>query len=283
MMRKTLGIIGNPLGHSLSPLMHGAAVQAENWPYRYEKWELLPDELAGLTESVRGSGSEVLGFNVTIPYKEKILPFLDGLEETCRILGAVNTVKWEAGQLIGYNTDGLGLLESLNRHGVPYSGRSILLIGSGGAARGIAVTLALRGAGRIDFVAADLNQGMILKDQISTLGLPSEVYPYEGLKGMDVSPYDVIIQATPVGMKGVEGEIPFPYEALKLRQAVVDIVYNPLETVFRKECWKRGVETISGIEMLIYQGYHSMRIWTGLEEDTELMLEIGRRYLEGRE
>lgn len=282
MTRSRLGIIGNPLGHSLSPVLHAAVIGKLGLAYTYEKWELAEAELPAFMEEARRPASGILGFNVTIPYKEKVIPFLDRLDPACARLGAVNTVKVEEGLLVGYNTDGLGFLESLERHGADFRSRPVLLLGAGGAAKGIALTLAEEGAGTLDLAVRDPGKGEELARRIREAGAGSAVLSWTDLPKLDLHPYGLIVQTTPLGMKNVGGAPDLLYGSLRGDQVAADIVYNPLDTEFLKRCRVAGARTIGGLEMLVYQGYHSFRIWTGLEGDPELMLRTGREILEGR-
>lgn len=278
MKRNRLGIIGKPLGYSLSPILHMKGMEKLKEGYIYEKWELEESELEEFLASVKAFGSDILGFNVTIPYKEKIIPYLDRLEENCKLLKAVNTVKYEAGKLVGYNTDGLGLLESLKKHSFKVEDKGILIIGSGGAGRGIAIFLSQYKPKLIDIVTRNKEKGLKLIKEIG--GYASSSFKLEKINKIEISNYDLIIQTTSLGMKNSIGKLDFPYKKLNQNQIVVDIVYNPLVTVFLKNSRAKVKEAIGGLEMLVYQGYHSFKIWTGKEEDSEEMLAIGRKILE---
>ncbi len=279
-MRNLLGIIGNPLGHSLSPVLHNTAIEKLSADYTYEKWELAENELESFMKVVRDKESLILGFNVTIPYKEKIIPYLDELDVLASKLRAVNTVKYEAGKLKGYNTDGLGLLETLIRNNVQYENKNILILGSGGACKGISLYLTDQKAARIDIVARDENKGGSISSKIRQTGTNSKFISWSDLKDLKIADYDIIIQTTPLGMKNQAGKIEFPYDKLTSCKTVIDIVYNPLETEFLKKSKVNGAKCINGLEMLVYQGYHSFKIWTGLEEDTDLMLRTAYSLLE---
>lgn len=279
-MRNILGIIGNPLGHSLSPILHKTAIDKLEAGYNYEKWELTENELGRFIDKVRDKDSSILGFNVTIPYKEKIISHLDEIDALANKLKAVNTVKYENGKLKGYNTDGLGLFESLKRNGVQCKNKNILILGNGGACKGIAMFLTDKNVSRIDIAGRDLNKVNELTNRVSAEGPRSNSVSWTDLMNLDITQYNIIIQTTPLGMKCQSQEIFFPYDQLKNDQTVIDIVYNPLETDFLKKSKSKGAKCINGLEMLVYQGYHSFKIWTGLNEDTDLMLKTGYSLLE---
>ncbi len=279
-MRTMLGIIGNPLGHSLSPILHKTAIEKLLVNFTYDKWELNENELEQFIQKVRDLDSLIIGFNVTIPYKEKIIPYLDKLDNLALKLNAVNTVKYVDGKLVGYNTDGLGLLETLIRNNIQYENNNILILGSGGASKGIAMFLTENKVARIDIVARDKQKVENLSSRIKKTGIVSNHIAWSELKCLEINDYHIIIQTTPIGMKNQTGEIEFPYEKLTSAQTVIDIVYNPLETEFLKKSKANGAKCINGLEMLVYQGYHSFKIWTGLEEDTDLMLRTAYSLLE---
>jgi shikimate dehydrogenase len=279
-MRNLLGIIGNPLGHSLSPILHKTAIEKLTANYKYEKWELAENELGEFIQKVKDKESNILGFNVTIPYKEKIIPYLDEIDILATKLNAVNTVKYENGKLKGYNTDGLGLFESLIRNNVQYEKKNILILGSGGACKGIAMFLTQKKVARIDIAARNENKVEDLISRIQNTGTESDFIPWSHLMNLDIVKYNIVIQTTPLGMKNQTQEIDFPYDELTPSHTVIDIVYNPLETGFLKKSKNKGATCINGLEMLVYQGYHSFKIWTGLDEDTDLMLRTANSLLE---
>ena len=280
-MRKMLGIIGNSLGHSLSPDLHRAAIEKLSETYTYDKWELTEDELESFIKSVKKANSDILGFNVTIPYKEKIIQYLDELDIQASKLKAVNTVKYENGILKGYNTDGLGLFESLKKNKVQYKEKNILILGNGGACKGIALFLTNQMVAEIDIAGRDLNKVLDLTNIIRSEGTKSNPVYWTDLMNLDLNKYHIIIQTTPLGMENHSQEISFPYGKLNTGHTVIDIVYNPLETDFLNRSKNNGAKCINGLEMLVYQGYHSFKIWTELDEDTELMLKTGYSLLEG--
>lgn len=272
MKRLKLGIIGYPLSHTLSPLMHQAALKDLGLVNTYDKWSLEPLELPTFIANVRKVGSLILGFNVTIPYKEKIIEYLDVLSPEAKLIGAVNTVKWEEGLLKGYNTDGKGLIKSLESEGEAVGGKSVLLIGTGGAAKGIAIALALGLARKVDLVGRNKESGLALKKQIEQINsVESKFYPWQYLLEGDLKCYDVVIQTTPVGMSGMGGDISINYDQLKKNTSLLDIIYNPKETDFLKKGRLRGFKTINGQGMLVHQGALALNIWLGVNPNIKVM------------
>lgn len=279
-MRNKLGIVGMPLGHSISPFLHNLAIEKLNVELTYDKWEIEEDKLSMFISSVKDEDSRILGFNVTIPYKEKIIPLLDEIDPLARKLNAINTVKYENGILKGYNTDGMGFLESLIRNQIEYRNKNVLVLGSGGAANGIARYLAEKNVREIDIAARNIEKGTLLSDDIGSSGKMSRLINWNDLETAGISNYDIIVQTTPLGMKNHTPALMFPYEQVTKKNTVIDIVYNPLETEFLRNCKKSGAKSLRGLEMLVYQAYHSFKIWTGLEEDTELMLKAAIKLME---
>ncbi len=164
---KLFGIFGYPIAHTLSPLMHNAAFDAVGLPYRYVPFEVAPDRLEEAVKGIIPLG--IRGINVTIPHKEAILPFLDQVEEEARVIGAVNTVEAAGGRLIGHNTDGRGFLESLREMNIDLSGRRVLLLGAGGAAKAVAVVLARQPISEMAIVVRAAERGKALADRLTAL------------------------------------------------------------------------------------------------------------------
>ena len=274
MERNVLKLIGYPLGHSLSPKMQKAAIDSTGLELVYEVEPLTLEQLPDFVAEVKKEGSPVLGFNVTIPYKEKIIPYLDEIQPEAATIGAVNTVKYEGGRLRGFNTDGAGLLKSMEEKGISVTGKKVLFIGSGGAARGISITMAFKGMERIDFVTrkSDSDFAMALRDQIKGMGdMDSDCYLLEEATTLPFNEYDVIVQATPVEMEGMDGRLEFPFDLLREDTILVDVVYAPRKTPFLAEGEKRGHRILNGLGMLVYQGALAFEIWTGKAPDAKAM------------
>ena len=273
-MRNRLGVIGYPLGHSLSPEIQNGAIKKLGLDLIYEKWSLPEEDLKKFVFSVKMENSSILGFNVTIPYKEVILNYLDNVSERAKAIGAVNTVILRKGQLVGENTDGIGFIESLKRQGMTIENKNVLIIGTGGAAKGISIFLDLSGLMTIDFVGRNKEAGQCLVNKISELSTDSKWHSFLELETMSLSKYDFIIQTTPLGMKGIKGKLTFPYDHLNKNQVLVDIIYNPLKTEFLLEGEKRGNSIVNGVGMLVCQGAEALTLWTGKKPNKDLMEDI---------
>jgi shikimate dehydrogenase len=261
-------LIGHPIGHSVSPAMHNAAFKELGLPYEYMALDILPKDLE-LTVNELRSRQDVLGFNITIPYKESVLGLLDRIDSFAEIIGAVNTAKIENNALVGYNTDAKGFIDSLKLEAqTDPQNKTILVIGAGGAAR--AISVALSEAKSILFAETILSKaeklagyiGSISKVEVSACNI-SDINQYGG--------FDIIINASPAGMHPNHNQCPVPESIIKKGALVYDLVYNPLETKLLKTAFARGAKTCSGLDMLIRQGAEAFKIWTGKEAPLDIM------------
>jgi len=281
---KRAGVIGYPLGHSLSPPIFQAAFDAAGAGAQYEKWETAPDQLEGRLNALRGD--DFLGANVTIPHKEAVVPYLDRLDETAQLVGAVNTIRNEAGQLAGYNTDVAGFARALRDDaGFDPKGKRTGIIGAGGAARAVALSLVRSGASiillvgrtpkRLDKVVVDLRK---LEGTGTTI---TWAHWGDGVFMTVLPSCELLVNCTPVGTKGSdsEGQSPIDVQWLPKSGVVFDVVYNPPETPLLTSAKGRGLKAVSGLGMLVYQAAESFRLWTGQEAPVEKMLAAGREAL----
>lgn len=250
------GVVGWPLAQSLSPLIHNTGFQTLGLPGVYLRWEAAPENLPRFIDAVRAL--PVRGVSVTIPHKVAVMPLLDGLTRAAESVGAVNTLFWKDGALLGDNTDAAGFMAPLKRRGLSPE-TSVLLLGAGGAARAAAAGLMLAGFRRIR-VATPSNRSHL--ELAERFGL--EPVPWEARHD---APADLVINATPLGMRGKhEGESPCDFSRLAsetARALAYDIVYNPLQTAFLRAAEARGRECVAGDEMFFGQGDAQFRLWTG--------------------
>ena len=278
-MTTYIALIGYPLGHSISPIFQQAALDYYHLDTKYLAWEVAPEGLAGALEKLRRP--ENLGANVTIPYKEKALPFLDRLEGQAREIGAVNTIAKEKDALVGYNTDGPAFLRALReKGGLEPRGQDVVLLGAGGAGRALAfsllragirsLTIYNRGLERAQKLAGDLEKVLAPGQEVSAL--PWE----ERLSGLP--PCQLIVQATPLGT-GEDSTSPLPAQLIPRGVLAYDLVYNPPETPFLKEARKAGARALGGLAMLVYQGAASFRLWTGREAPVDVMFQTAEKAL----
>ena len=275
------GIIGHPVGHSLSPAFQSAAFAHCGLQASYELWDTLP---GALEERIAGLRNEdLLGANVTIPHKEAVFPLLDELGGQSARVGAVNTIVNRDGRLFGFNTDGPGLVAALrNEARFEVEGKSILLIGAGGAARGIAFALAEARASKVAISNRDANRAKRLAADISAAGFRGV-----GAVPPGASPwgYDAVVNCTSIGMDGgpAPSALPVDLAAARAGTLVVDIVYAPEETPLLLDARTRDLPTLGGLPMLIYQGALAFELWTGIAAPVEVMFEAARKTLAARE
>lgn len=261
------GVLGHPVAQSLSPAMHNAAFRATGLNAAYLPFPVAPHLL---NEAVKGLVAVgVGGFNLTVPHKTAILPLLDEILPEARAVGAVNTVRNDNGRLIGANTDGVGLLASLEKDlAFTPHGKTVLMLGAGGAARGIAFALLTSGVGRLVIANRTMEKAEALAADCQTHFPQQQVDPaaLDNLAGL--APH-LLVQTTTVGMG--DGKSPLDLEPLGVSDAVVDIIYHPLETPLLAQAKKLGLATCNGIGMLLYQGTAAWRFWTDREPPVEVM------------
>lgn len=258
---KILGLFGNPVKHSFSPAMHNAAIEKLGINFVYLPFHIKND-IETAVAAVRAIG--FCGVNVTIPYKEKVIPFLDLLTDEAKNIGAVNTIINENGKLIGDNTDGRGFIRSL-KEGLKFdvSGKDCFIVGAGGAARAIAVSLVFAGAGKIyitDLASEKAEAIAKLNDKIKVVAT-AEIQTI-------IAKSDLVINATPAGME--TDSVPFELNFLTSNNVVYDIVYNR-ETPLIKHCKSNGIKCMTGLEMLLYQGVLAFEDWTKQNAPVDVM------------
>jgi shikimate dehydrogenase len=267
-------VIGNPVGHSLSPALHNAAFDALDLDFVYVAFRVedLKSALAGMRalENFRG-------LSITIPHKIEAMAYVDEVADLDRAIGSINTVINDNGKLIGFGTDGPGALKALTDAGVALKGTSILMLGAGGAARAIAFTLAGNGgAGKVTLL--DINEAMLdgLATDLRTgtaARIESAVLDDRSLAAA-MADADVIINCTPVGMHPNENATLVPPDLFRPGQAVFDIVYNPLETRLLTDARARGLTVISGVEMFINQAVLQFERFTGMAAPVAVMRRV---------
>ncbi|AGT32862.1 shikimate 5-dehydrogenase [Geobacillus genomosp. 3] len=270
-MESVYGLIGFPVGHSLSPLMHNDAFARLGIPARYHLFSVKREQVGEAIAGVRALG--IAGVNVTIPHKMAVIPFLDDIDDHARRIGAVNTIVNENGRLVGYNTDGPGYVRALEEEmEVALDGKRILLIGAGGGARGIYFSLLSTAAERIDIA----NRTIEKAEQLVRSGEGEGRSAFFSLAEAErrVAEYDIMINTTSVGMHPKEDEQPLSLEGLRPGTIVSDIIYNPLETKWLKEAKARGARVQNGVGMLVYQGALAFEKWTGQWPDVKRMKQL---------
>ena len=266
---RLLALVGQPVGHSLSPAMHNAAFAAEGLDFVYVCLDVDP---ADLTAAVRGAAAlKLRGFNVTMPHKRAMASLVDELDEGARISGAVNTVVIEDSRLYGYNTDGGGMVMACQEAGLELSGRRAVILGAGGAAAAIAFAFGEAGIGDLRIVNRSLERAEELRYRLREAGVSEvEAYDLDALDEM-ARGADVIVNATSIGMKRGDPP-PMPSEYVVGDKAFCDAVYLPgAETALVSLARERGALVVTGDRMLLYQGVLAQRLWTGREPNVKVM------------
>ena len=281
-----VGLIGNPVAHSYSPRFQQAAFDALGIPARYELWQTAASELPARVASLRASGC--LGANITIPYKEAVLPLVDVVDPMAARIGAVNTIVHRDEYLYGYNTDAPGLLRALveqgvgrqlENAGVSLKGYTAVLLGAGGAARSAAFALASASIDDLIIVNRNLERAQQLAAEVQQ-DSACQVFSLSNPDFLIPRSTSLIINATPVGMhvsnRQAEPEdvSPLPAEVLARFDAgtfVLDMIYNPVQTQLLRQARNLGLRAANGLSMLLHQGALAFTLWTGQPAPLEIM------------
>jgi shikimate dehydrogenase len=258
------GVLGWPLEHTLSPVIHNAAFRQLGLHWIYLAWPVPKPDLAAAVGGLRALGA--MGANVTMPHKETIVTLLDEVSGDARSVGAVNTVQRLGDRLIGHNTDVDGFREFLIDAGVRASGLRALILGAGGSARAVVKGLADLDIGEVVIAARRPLRGAELTSLVGST--PAAVHPWEDAARL-AGQADLVINATPVGMK--RGENPIPGAQWRTDQAVIDLIYRPPATPVIESARAAGASAWGGMGMLVHQAAASIRIWTGQDPPLETM------------
>jgi len=262
---KQLFVIGDPVAHSLSPLLHQAMLDQTGAAYRYDVRTVRPEELPAFVRWAKDGGCA--GFNVTMPHKGAILPLLDEVDTTAASCGAVNTVCIREGRAIGHNTDGTGFLDSLAGQGFYPQGRTVLLLGAGGAAKAVGHALAAAGAGRVIVCARRLERAAALAAQLPGCG-EGIVLAQDAIQ-QAAAACDLLVNATPLGMAGSPAFARLDFlQAMPPHAVVYDLVYHPRRTALLEAAARQGLRTVGGIDLLIRQAVRAFTFFTGETPDT---------------
>ncbi len=311
-MTKYMGLIGYPLGHSVSPAMHQAAFGYYKLDMSYEAWQTESSELVTAVNRLRDP--EYFGANVTVPHKEAVISLMDELDDLALEIGAVNTIVNRGGRLVGYNTDAGGFLTALRKEGgFDPAGKSAVLIGAGGVARAASFALARAGAKSLTITDIITEQAYKLVSDLArslarTQGPPPrsclDAKDVGGITSLDYNMYplpevtavsqndmrfkealwscDLIVNCSSVGMKHSDTERRSPVEVKLIPKGalVYDVVYNPPETALLADAKKAGAQTLGGLAMLVYQGAMSFEMWTGKEAPIDIMFAAAQEALQ---
>lgn len=267
-------VIGNPVSHSMSPAIHNAGYAALDLDFAYLPCQV--EDVKGMLDGMRAMHN-FRGLSVTIPHKVTAMKYVDEVVAADRIIGSINTIVKQDGKLIGMGTDGPGALKALNDAGVELDGKIVLLLGCGGAARAIAFTLAQKTA-LAELSMLDINgemlRGLTADLQANTGAQISSELLDDASLARAMGRADVVIHCTPIGMHPKEDASLVPAELFRPGQAVLDIVYNPLQTKLLADAEARGLQTISGVEMFINQAVLQFEIFTGGPAPEEVMRRV---------
>ena len=268
-----LGIIGYPLGHSISAVIHKAGLASIGLEGSYDVLETPPEDLIGRIKYIKSNGYD--GFNVTIPLKVPMSLFLDDIDDYANIAGCVNTVKiGEDRSFFGFNTDIYGFKRAIPDE-INLEGKKASILGTGGASRAAVVGLAERGVACIDFYSRNIINSRQTLEYVRAKfpEINFNVYQIQNIRSLADSA--IVVNATPIGMRGFMAD-QMPLERIDLDKLnpstiIYDIVYNPVKTVLIQEAQKRGLQIIGGLDMLIYQAERAIQIWTEKKPDVKLM------------
>ena len=267
-------VVANPIKHSISPFIHNSAFEATNTNGVYLAWEVDATELAETVANIRRY--QMFGINLSMPYKEQVIPYLDQLSAEACLIGAVNTVVNREGTLIGYNTDGKGFFKSLPSFKI--SRKRLVLLGAGGAAKAILAQAILDGVSQISvFVrSSSMEKTRPYLEKIqNTTGFRVDLFALEDVQDLQdsITQADLLVNATSVGMDGSSQPIPTSI-VLPEKLLVADVIYQPFETPFLKWAKEQGNQSINGLGMLLYQAAEAFELWTGKEMPTDQIWEL---------
>lgn len=267
-------VVANPIKHSISPFIHNQTFEVTHTNGVYLAWEVEATDLAETVANIRRY--QMFGINLSMPYKEQVIPYLDQLSEEARLIGAVNTVVNRDGTLIGYNTDGKGFFKSLPSFKI--SGKRMVLLGAGGAAKAILAQAILDGVSQVSvFVRSasiEKTRPYLEKLQNET-GFKVDLFALEDVSELQarITDSDLLVNATSVGMDGVSQPIPTSI-LLPEKLLVADVIYKPFETPFLKWARNQGNHAVNGLAMLLYQAAEAFQLWTGKEMPTDQIWEL---------
>ena len=265
-MSNTYAVIGDPIDHSLSPNIHNAAFRHLKLDHTYIAYKIPAGELSAGIEALKAI--KIAGFNVTIPHKIEMMKFLDEMDTTCKVIGAVNTVLNEDGKLKGYNTDMIGFLDPIKKKNLVIKDSQVLLLGAGGAARAIVTAMVKEKAGKITIVNRTLENANKLAEFTKKIGGNVDTVSIQEVNKL-IADYKFIINSTSIGMRNEPS--PISTENISKDSIVYDIVYQPINTDLIKKSKENGATIIYGYEMLLSQAACSFEIWHKTEAPYDVM------------
>jgi len=293
-MSKYIGLIGYPIKHSISPFFQQAALDYYQLDIRYEAWETVPTQLQKIVNDIRRPQN--IGANVTVPYKETVLPLLDEVDDLAGSIGAVNTIVKRDDRLMGFNTDVYGFIEVLDKEGhFNPEGKKAFILGAGGVARAVCFALVQRKVAALSITDGIFERASALAENLmshikrvapSQKGIKTDInsFQWENLSSAStLTNCDLIVHCTTIGMKDSpqEGQSPLSLEVIPKNVLVYDVVYNPWPTSLLRLAQKAGANILGGLPMLVYQGAASFKLWTGREAPVDIMFHKAKEALTG--
>ena len=268
---KKFAVIGNPIGHSLSPHLHNYVYNSLGIEANYEKLKIQINEIPSIIDDLRNG--VLSGINVTIPHKENIMQYLDDINPRAKSIGAVNIVMKNENKLFGNNTDWFGFTMSLKKNEIDVSGKEVIALGAGGAAKSILFALKQSGVKKIILLNRTLQKAEELQDEIV---FPNSLdYSVQMIKNNSI-----IINTTPIGM--LSEQCPIDLGLLHKNQTIIDVIYTPFQTALIKFGNKIGAKTLNGLDMFIYQALTSMDLWFGEDISKQVNFTQLKTYLENK-
>lgn len=252
-------VLGSSLPHTWSPFIHNSLFMAAGLDAIYLPVTVPKEKLGSVTDVFRSCFS---GFNVTIPYKERIIPYLDDVDDAVKACGAVNTVDIREGRMIGHITDGLGMLRAIEECGIVTEGTDVLILGGGGAARVAGYEFLSRG-GNVTFAVRSMEKGERLANELAETQSDGRTRIHSCLLTDIIGAHDILINCTPVGMYPNTEAMPVSEKVISRCAAVFDAVYNPRKTQLLACAEQRGIPCVEGLGMLFYQAVEAQKLWLG--------------------
>lgn len=271
------GIMGWPVGHSLSPFLHNAGYRALGLNAHYAVFEVKPDNLGYAVLGARSLGID--GINVTVPHKVAVMDFLDTIDKTAERIGAVNTICVDGDKMIGHNTDGIGFIQMLQKENVSLAGKRVAVLGGGGAARAVAAAAADEKPEQLRIFNRTLEKAEKMAASLSTPELTVTAHPLDDATSL-LPECHICVQATSIGLDPASPG-PVPLDWVTPDHAVVDLIYNP-PTNFLKTAKEKGAKTIGGYGMLVYQAAVAFKLWTGRDAPVDEMWRGGEEAMKRR-
>lgn len=275
-LTNVLGLIGHPVEHTMSPWIHNNLSKALDINSVYVPLHVLP---GNLESAIKGAKAlNLLGTNVTVPYKTQVMPYLDEIDEKALQIGAVNTIHYKDGKAYGYNTDAIGLLMSLQKAQIVLKGKNVCIIGAGGAARSVAIMCANEQVNNIYIVNRTLEKAEEIK-KIVEANYDTQVIVKSYEEITEVNELEIAFQTTSIGMYPNTNESPVSNNFYNNLEWAVDLIYNPKETKFLSGARENGVKTLNGIGMLFFQAVKAYEIWHGISIPEDVVTDTFSKFI----